>query len=124
MSEILFGVAVLAVIVIFILTLVQVVKADFEFWPPPNATSWQHTTFRMLFRVYFVCLVVLSFLEFGSSGPWATALGGTLLIVAALIAGLSLSAAFRVLRLALGELKQANDECEPHPSALSQTGLH
>jgi protein-S-isoprenylcysteine O-methyltransferase Ste14 len=81
MSELLFGVAVLAVIVIFILTLVQVVKDDFEFWPPPNATSWQHTTFRMLFRVYFVCLVVLSFLEFDSSSPWATALGGTLLVI-------------------------------------------
>ena len=45
------------------------------------------------------------------------------LVVAAVIAGLNISAAIRVMGLARGELNQARDECELHPSAQAQTGL-
>ena len=81
MSEIVFGIALLAVIVIFALSLVQVIKDDFEFWPPPNATSWQHKAFRALFRVFFICLLVLSVTGFhpGSIGRYL--LGAVLLTI-------------------------------------------
>ncbi len=54
---------------------------------------------------------------FASSSRWPD------LAVAALIAGLNLSAALRVMRLAQGELQLARDECELHPGVPSQTGL-
>ncbi len=54
---------------------------------------------------------------FASSTRWPD------LVVAALIAGLNLSAALRVMRLARGELQLARDECELHPGVPTQTGL-
>lgn len=54
---------------------------------------------------------------FASSSRWPD------LIVAALIAGLNLNAALRVVRLARGELQLARDECELHPGVSTQTGL-
>ena len=54
---------------------------------------------------------------FASSSRWPD------LVVAALIAGLNLSAALRVMQLARGELQLARDECELHPGVPSQTGL-
>ena len=54
---------------------------------------------------------------FASSSRWPD------LVVAALIAGLNLSAALRVMRLARGELQLARDECELHPGVPTQTGL-
>ncbi len=54
---------------------------------------------------------------FASSSRWPD------LIVAALIAGLNLHAALRVMRLARGELRLAKDECELRPGVPTQTGL-
>ena len=54
---------------------------------------------------------------FASSSRWPD------LVVAALSAGLNLSAALRVMRLARGELQLARDECELHPGVPTQTGL-
>ena len=54
---------------------------------------------------------------FASSSRWPD------LVVAAVIAGLNISAAIRVMGLARGELNQARDECELHPSAQARTGL-
>ena len=54
---------------------------------------------------------------FASSSRWPD------LAVAALIAGLNLSAALRVMRLARGELQQTRDECELHPGVPTQSGL-
>ena len=54
---------------------------------------------------------------FASSSRWPD------LLVAAIIAGLNISAAIRVIRLARDELQMARDECELHPGAPTQTGL-
>ena len=54
---------------------------------------------------------------FASSSRWPD------LLVAAIIASLSISAAIRVIRLARDELQVARDECELHPGAPTQTGL-
>ena len=55
---------------------------------------------------------------FASSSRWPD------LGVAALIAGLNLSAALRVMRLARYELQLARDECELHSGVPTQSGLN
>ena len=42
------------------LSLFAFLRPGVGFWPPPNADGWQHGTFRMLFRVFFVGLVIRS----------------------------------------------------------------
>jgi len=53
----------------------------FEFWPPPSTESWQHRVFRILFRTFFICLIVLSYLEFEPLDAWRYVVGGGLLVV-------------------------------------------
>ena len=58
------------------LSLATLFKPGFQFWPPPNAESWQHATFRGIFRVFFAGFVVLSTMTFDTSAPaWRYALG-------------------------------------------------
>lgn len=57
------------------------IKPGFEFWPPPNPKSWQYTTFRVLFRVFFLVLVVLTFTDFQASNLWRYLVGGVLFAV-------------------------------------------
>lgn len=67
------------------LSLVTFIRPGFQFWPPPNAESWQHRTFRGLFRVFFLGLVILSFLDVGSalqlSAEWRYVVGIPLSVV-------------------------------------------
>lgn len=81
MSELAFAVAVFAVSVIFTLIVVQIVMDNFEFWPPPSATSWQHKAFRVLFRVFFICLLVLSVTDFHPGSIGRCLLGAALLMI-------------------------------------------
>lgn len=46
------------------LSLATLIRPSIQFWPPPCADSWQHKTFRGLFRVFFICLVALSVMTF------------------------------------------------------------
>ena len=64
-----------------------------------------------------VAVMVAAAGVFASSSRWPD------LLVAAIIAGLNISAAIRVIRLARDELQMARDECELHPGAPTQTGL-
>lgn len=50
-----------------ILSLIGFFSSRFQFWPPPSADSWQYLTFRSLFRVLVLGLVILSFIDFGSA---------------------------------------------------------
>lgn len=52
-----------------------------EFWPPPSTESWQHRVFRILFRTFFVCLIILSYLEFEPHDSWRYVVGGGLLVL-------------------------------------------
>ena len=54
---------------------------------------------------------------FASSSRWPD------LLVAAVIAGLNISAALRVIRLARNELQMTQDECEMNSGASTQSGL-
>lgn len=60
---------------------------------------------------------------FAAAGVFASSSRWPDLVVAAVIAGLNISAAIRVMGVARGELNQARDECELHPRAPAQTGL-
>lgn len=80
-----FGISVLAVSAIFTLAAVSKLSGRFDFWPPPEAKSWQHRTFPALFRLFLYPLVVLSFLEFQTAneatGLARQAIGGLLFVV-------------------------------------------
>ncbi len=58
------------------------VYPQWQFWPPPSTQSWQHTTFRRLFRVFVAGLVVLSVMAFSATtSAWRFVIGLALLIV-------------------------------------------
>jgi len=65
------------------LSLFAFLRPSVEFWPPPNADDWQHGAFRMLFRVFFVGLLILSFVDFDGarSVGWQYVIGIPLLLV-------------------------------------------
>ncbi len=81
MHQLLFGAALLAAITVFVLSILQVFRKGFEFWPPPSASSWQSHTFRTLFRIFFVSLIGISILEFDTTQPTWRYLIGTPLIL-------------------------------------------
>ena len=68
------------------LSALQVAISNFQFWPPPSASSWQKGTFRMLFRVFFYSTVFLSVVDFQPSALWRYVTGGTLLIFGLVLA--------------------------------------
>lgn len=78
---VIFGVGLSAVVLILVLSTFKFVRPGFEFWPPPSPTSWQHTTFRILFRMFFFALIVLSFLDFQYGSYWRYVTGGSLLVI-------------------------------------------
>ncbi len=81
MYQLLFGAALLAAITVFVLSILQVVRKGFEFWPPPRASSWQSRTFRTLFRVFFVSLIGVSILDFNTNQPTWRYLIGTPIVL-------------------------------------------
>ena len=65
------------------LSLATLVTSRVQFWPPPSAGSWQHKTFRGLFRVFFIGLVSLSVMTFNTdtTSTLRFAIGVPLLVV-------------------------------------------
>jgi len=76
-----FAVGLVAVIAITTLSMLKFIKNDFEFWPPPSSTSWQHSVFRWLFRVFFFCLIGLTIVDFHAGSMWRYVLGGLSFVV-------------------------------------------
>ena len=84
MSEILVYIVTVTAGVAFVgLSLATLITSCIQFWPPPSAGSWQHKTFRGLFRVFFVGLVVLSVMTFDThtTSTFQYAIGIPLLVV-------------------------------------------
>ena len=76
MLEIVFGTALLAVTIVIGLLISALISRTFEFWPPPNPSSWQSRTLRILFRVFFYSLIVVSVLDFDTTQPtWRYIIG-------------------------------------------------
>ncbi len=63
------------------LSLATLAKPRFRFWPPPSPESWQHTSFRWLFRLFFLGLVALSFVEMDNPAAWRYVVGMPLLVI-------------------------------------------
>jgi protein-S-isoprenylcysteine O-methyltransferase Ste14 len=80
---IVYGIALIAGLAFFALSLATLITSRIQFWPPPSADSWQHKTFRGLFRVFFVGLVALSAMTFTADtvATWQYVLGLPLLVV-------------------------------------------
>ncbi len=75
-----FSIGLAALISIVVLILWQFVNDDFQFWPPPSPHSWQKKGFRVLFRIFFVSLIVLTYLDFNTGFTWQYLVGGILSI--------------------------------------------
>lgn len=84
-EQIVFLVSLLSVTSIFALSAVSMKVEGFEFFPPPSKESWQHRSFKLLFRGFVYPLVVLTILAFEfSTAPFAIAryvFGAVLLII-------------------------------------------
>jgi len=82
---ILFGLSVLSIGAIFVLSSTAALRTDFEFFPPPSGSSWQHKIFRILFRVFLYPLIILTLIKFEvESGFWPLVryvVGGSALII-------------------------------------------
>lgn len=65
------------------LSLYGFMRPDVEFWPPPNGDCWQYRAFRGLFRVFFIGLLLLSYIDFGGarSTGWHYIIGIPLLVI-------------------------------------------
>lgn len=65
------------------LSTATLVRPALQFWPPPSAGSWQHVVFRVLFRAFFLGVVVLSVIDFGDRGSahWRFGVGVPLFVV-------------------------------------------
>jgi len=50
------------------LSILSLWNKSFIFWPPPNEGAWQHRVFRLLFRIMFYGLVVLTIALFWRDG--------------------------------------------------------
>lgn len=77
----LFVIGLVAAIVITLLSVGKFIKPGFEFWPPPSPHSWQHRTFRALFRVFFLALVLLTLTDFQQGSVWRYGAGSLLFVV-------------------------------------------
>ncbi len=81
LTSLVYAVALGAGLAIVGLSLATLVSPRFQFWPPPNPESWQHASFRWLFRVFFLGLVALSYLEARPPVTWQYTVGVPLLLV-------------------------------------------
>lgn len=64
----LFAVSLAAIVIIYGLTLCSWLTGKLKFWPPPNLHCWQYRTFWALFRVFVLCLVATSIVDFQGLG--------------------------------------------------------
>lgn len=64
MSLALFIISALSAGSILVLSLVAHFSRRIQFWPPPDGKSWQHWTFKALFRGFLYPLLILTYLEF------------------------------------------------------------
>ena len=82
MTNIIFYIALGADVGLLVLSVASLVSKNMQFWPPPSTKSWQYHTFWSLFRVMFLCIVVLSVLDFNGSGsPWRYYVGIPLTLI-------------------------------------------
>lgn len=73
-EQIAFLVSLLSVISIFALSAVSMKVEGFQFFPPPSKGSWQHRSFKLLFRGFVYPLIVLTILAFEfSTAPFPIA---------------------------------------------------
>ena len=60
----LFGVSLVSINLIFALAFVSAFRSEFQFFPPPSGSSWQHRTFMWLFRLFLYPLIALTLIAF------------------------------------------------------------
>ena len=80
---VLYAIALSSALSITGLSIAGLLRSDFQFWPPPSTPSWQGTTLVSLFRVFMVCLVVMSFTDFNNAidASWRFVVGIPLIVV-------------------------------------------
>jgi len=82
LSNVVFGIGISAALIVAGLSIATTMTEGFQFWPPPSPHSWQHRLFRVLFRVFFVALAILSVTNFDPNrNRWGYIIGGALFVV-------------------------------------------
>lgn len=83
LSIVVYGFTLAIALTIGVLSFAGGIRSDFAFWPPPKTGGWQHQTFRVLFRLFFVGLVALSLIEIIDSRPagWRLIVGTPLTVL-------------------------------------------
>lgn len=79
------GMSALAIGIIFLLSIASVTRESFQFFPPPDKSSWQHKVFLLLFRLFLFPLIAVSLIVFevptNETGVLRCVSGGILLSV-------------------------------------------
>ena len=90
---------------IIALSIRSIASKSAQYWPPPNANSWQQKSFLILFRTMFLSLIVLTALEFEVPATQAATLQLSVGVILALIGyGLALISTYSLgWRTALGD---------------------
>jgi len=65
-----FGFAFVCTVLILILAVSSLFSKSFQFWPPPEKSSWQYYTFWVLFRLLFISIIFLSIFDFNTIDFW------------------------------------------------------
>tara|TARA_R110001599_G_C12276670_1_gene662587 strand:- start:8099 stop:8668 length:570 start_codon:yes stop_codon:yes gene_type:complete len=66
MTVFIFGISIAAGAVLLVLSLATLWRPQVRFWPPPGIDTWQYRTFWWLFRIFFVGIMLVCILDFGS----------------------------------------------------------
>ena len=75
MTQAFFLISIVAGTVMLALTIATIVRPQIRFWPPPVPDTWQYKVFWLLFRLFFIGIVMVCILDFGAMGaPNATQL--------------------------------------------------
>ena len=59
-----FSLALLSSLLLLGLSLTSLLSNSFQFWPPPDKTTWQYNMFWVLFRIIFGAIIILSIFDF------------------------------------------------------------
>lgn len=106
-----FSFSALAASVLLVLSAATLVFPSIRFWPPPQTTSWQYRVFWLLFRLFFLGIIVTSALDFAGLGERAISQLGIGATVAVVGFSLAFHATFALgWRDAHGEANSLNTE--------------
>ena len=81
MTQLIFAISLFCISTIFIMCLPSLFTNKYRFFPPASVGTWQYYLFWGLFRIFVICLIIVSVLEFVNTEGGMIYLMGLLLFV-------------------------------------------